>query len=358
VAKLPQPSRTTVVSALCLLLMLCSCSPIYVIRAGWEEAKILLGRERITEVIESSDTSESLKGKLQLVLAAKEFSLSLGLKPEGSFKDYTDIEREVLIWVLTGSAKTSLSPVTWWFPIVGHVPYKGFFDKDDAIDEAKALQAKGSDVYLRTSAAFSTLGWFDDPLLSTLVAYDDHALVNTVIHEILHNTLWIKNHVSFNESLANFVGSYGARDFFLTRFGLDDKRAKQSKDGWHDDVIYARFLEKVSLQLETLYKDDSLSEEEVLEQREKMFREFGKVWNDNISKLHSGRYAQVASIFNNAVIIAHRIYLEKPWEFVELYKSCDSSLERFIEVMKEVAEEVNKSGEDPYEALQKRVTGA
>lgn len=203
-----------VVLLACLALAFPGCSPLYVIRASWEEAGILMRREKIDDLVQSTDTEDSVRHKLELVKEAREFSLTLDLEPKESFTYYSSVDRDVLVWVLSAAPKTQLESYNWWFPIVGSVPYKGFFEKEDAIAAAKKLSEQGYDIYIRPSQAFSTLGWFNDPILSTMIGANDVPLVDTVIHEILHNTLWIPNHVSFNESLANFVGAHGAVEFF------------------------------------------------------------------------------------------------------------------------------------------------
>src|SRR6185436_12021884 len=117
--------------------------------------------------------------------------------------------------VLTVAYPDRLAIRTWWWPIVGRVPYKGFFDFGAARREQLKFEREGFDTELRPSAAFSTLGWFNDPLLSSTLHSDSTWLVNTVIHELLHNTVWIAGDVTFNESFASFAGNHGAQAFFV-----------------------------------------------------------------------------------------------------------------------------------------------
>ena len=112
------------------------CSPTYVLRAAFEQSKILLAREPIEEVLESSEISEETRLKLKIARDARVFANQMDLKVGGAFSDYVDVQREVLTWVVVGAKKDSFQLHSWWFPIVGSVPYKGFFDKDDAVKEA------------------------------------------------------------------------------------------------------------------------------------------------------------------------------------------------------------------------------
>ena len=116
----------------------------------------------------------------------------LKLNVGGSYSSYSYVDRPDLTYVVLAAPKTELKPYTWWFLIVGRVPYKGYFSKADAEAEIERLKADGYDTNLRTSAAFSTLGWFDDPLLSHLLKYDKVALAEVVFHELFHNTLYLK----------------------------------------------------------------------------------------------------------------------------------------------------------------------
>ncbi len=337
-----------------------SCSPFYVVQAGWEEAQILWRREKIAELVERPDTDEKLREKLKLVLQARDYAEELGLKPEGSFTQYSKVDRDVLLWVLSASSKVALRPATWWFPIVGSIPYKGFFDKEDAEEEQKTLEAKDYDTFMRPSAAFSTLGWFDDPLLSTTAKYDELSLANTVIHEILHNTVWVKDHAAFNESLANFVGSIGAVEFFKKIDAPSTTRADESMKRWKDDLEFARFLDETVASLQPIYIPDTEPLPEVADPRYKDIvgkrEEILQAAIERWQKSRGVAPAKKRAVLNNAVIIAYQIYLKQPQLFQDLYDARGGSLPVFIEEMKKLADELKKSKEDPYVALARRIT--
>ena len=171
-------------------MVLGGCSPTYVIRAGYEEAKILWRREPIATVLARPDLEPEVRRKLELVLDARRYAEGIGIKVGGSFTTLSYVDGPTMLYVLTATPQTSLEPHTWWFPIIGSVPYKGFFDRARAEAEAKTLVERGLDTSIRGAAAFSTLGWFDDPLLRHQLAADDVALVNLVLHETYHNTFY------------------------------------------------------------------------------------------------------------------------------------------------------------------------
>jgi len=224
----------------------------YLARAGWEEGKILRARRDIAAMVRDSGVSPVMRGKLQLVLAARAYAAeSLGLPAKKSFTQFTQLETDTLVLVLSGAARDTLAPVTWWFPIVGRVPYKGYFDRREAQREEQRLRDAGFDTYLRPSPAFSTLGFFNDPLLSTTLSSDSADIANTVVHELTHNKFYAPGGAIFNESFANFVGARGAAAFFRSRG--DTVNAVRTERRWEDEKRLGAFWTRVKDSLELAY---------------------------------------------------------------------------------------------------------
>jgi predicted aminopeptidase len=325
------------------------CSPFYVIRAAYEEGKILWRREPISEYLEKPDLGPDVQDKLKLVLAVREYARDvLKLNVGGSYASYSYIDRPELTYILTAAPRTELRPYTWWFLIVGRVPYKGYFSKEEAGDAAQELEGEGYDTNIRTSAAFSTLGWFDDPLLSHLLRYDKVALAEVVFHELFHSTLYVKGAGAFNESVANFVGGRAAIDFFRDRFGAGSAEHKRAISAWEEELQFSEFIAKLAAALDELYAR-KIPEEDKLRLRQQVFARGKEDWSEWVTQHPTHRFRNFSKQpLNNAVIIHYMLYLKNLKLFEALYEAGGKNL---VQVIDSIREAVGKGGE-PFEAVQ------
>ena len=238
--------------AIGLALLTATPTGCFLTRAGYEEARILTRRQSIAQLVERGGVDAPTRDKLRLVLEARAFAVdSLGLPARRSFTRYTDLGRDTLVLVLSAAHRDRLEPYSWWFPIVGRVPYKGYFDFDAARKAATGLRARGFDVYLRPSSAFSTLGWFDDPVLSTTLREDSVDLANTVVHELTHNAFYASGQAVFNESFASFVGARGSERFFRARG--DTASVRRAAARWADDQRLGAFWQALAAAIDSAY---------------------------------------------------------------------------------------------------------
>ena len=312
----------------------------YLARAAWEEMRILRARQPIARMVRDTTVAPATRAKLALVLAARDFAEdSLGLPAKDAFTEFTQLERDTLLLVLSGARKDWLSRKTWWFPVVGRVPYKGYFETDDALRAERNLAADGYDTYLRPASAFSTLGWFNDPLLSTTLRSDSIFLVNTVIHELTHNRYYAKGEAVFNESFANFVGARGTERFFRARgdsatAAQSEARAATSVARWQDYRLLGIYWASLFTVLDSTFRanpGDSLRDRR-LALRDSVYADARRTLVDSIAPLFQALDAGYATRvrLDNAALMSRRIYLTGLEDFETIYAEESQNLERSI----------------------------
>jgi predicted aminopeptidase len=328
--------------------LLSGCSPLYVLQAAYEEGKILWRREPIADYLARPDVSPEIREKLRMVLDVRDYAANtLKMNVGGSYSTYSYVDRPDLSYLLTAAPRTSLQPYTWWFLLVGRVPYKGYFSRADADHAAADLQKRGYDTYIRSSAAFSTLGYFNDPLLSHLLRYDKTMLAELIFHELLHNTLYVKGASDFNESLANFVGSRAAIQFFREKYGPGSTEHKLAIRSWQDDLEFSAFIQRCAASLDDLYREN-LPFEEKLRLRDELFQKFKEEWARELSERPNRfrRFSQQP--LNNAIIIHYLLYYKDLKLFETLYDMNGQDLLATIERVRAAV----KEGGSPFERVE------
>ncbi|NJL24961.1 MAG: aminopeptidase, partial [Calothrix sp. SM1_5_4] len=184
------------------------CHTGYYLHGAYNQSKLLHQRRPIEHALRDSRLSEESKRKLRLVQEVKKFAEEdLKLKPSRNYTTFVQLDEPYVTYIVQASDAWELKPYLWHFPLVGKVPYKGYFRKALAEEEAAGFDRSKYDVFVRGVSAYSTLGWLQDSVLSSMLRYDDTDLVETIIHETLHTTLYIKSAAEFNERMATFMGT-------------------------------------------------------------------------------------------------------------------------------------------------------
>jgi len=333
-----------------------ACSPLYVLRAGYEEAKLLSRRESIAELVRDSTTAPETRAKLQLVLRARAFAQdSLALDAGKSYTTFAQLDSDTLALIVSAAYKDRFEAYTWWFPIVGNVPYKGYFSEGKANESVASLERKGLDTYLRPTAAFSTLGWFNDPLVSALLRYDSVSLAGTVIHELLHNTIYLSGQAMFNESFAEFVGSRGAIMLFCGGGALESSECRRAQALWADELVFGRYLSGLVDELEVLYARQDIATAEKLRLREEIFARSQRSFTESVRpQLRVSSYASFArEPLNNALLLSRRLYYHRLDVFDALFARTGGDLPRTIQLVLEAT----RGGGDPYLAVEGLLRG-
>lgn len=207
----------------------------------------------IAEVLARPDLPAPLRAKLELVVAARRFAVQrLALPDNDSYRDYVDLGREAVVWNVFAAPALDLAPVKSCFPIAGCLEYRGYFAQAAAERHAASLRAQGYDVFVGGVAAYSTLGWFDDPMLSTVLAWNDERIAEILFHELAHQRVYLAGDTTFNESYAMAVGEAGVADWLATRAqSARDWQAAQARE----QAFIALLLEARS-RLAALYAGD------------------------------------------------------------------------------------------------------
>ena len=259
----------------------------------------------------------------------------LGLKMTKNYTRYVSLDRNYLAAVVSASAADSFVRHEWQFPVVGRMPYIGFFDIENAHKERAKLEKKDLDVWIRGVSAFSTLGWFRDPLFPWMRDYPPYRLADLIIHESVHATVFIKGQVQFNEELAEFIGNEGARLYMESRFGIDADEYKAMISADEDNRHFVTFIRELIAELQTLYESDN-SREEKLSEKERIINDFQQRFEAEYEdRFTSENYRSFSTLpVNNAYLELYRLYYAEDDYIAALYKNSGRTLPEFIAAAK------------------------
>ena len=327
-------------AALALVAGCTACSPLYVVRAGIAEIGILRGRQPIHEILNDTTVNPDTRSKLAYVVDARRFAAEdLGIDVGDSYTMFTQLDRDTLAMVVTAAWPDRLVPKTWWFPIVGHVPYKGHFSLQSALEEEASLANEGYDTWVRPTSAFSTLGWFNDPILSTALKTDEVEVVTTVIHELAHQHLFLPGQVEFNESFATFIGRAGAARYFCTREGSGPQSIKchRALARWRDSQVFSSYLDELVKRLEAVYDDPELTPEQKATERLPIIARGLQEFDEQVAPaLESLTFAGFRhGKVNNATLLSYIRYYKRLLDFNAFLKSHEGDLAQALSDIKE-----------------------
>lgn len=198
------------------VLTLCACETVaYYSQAATGQLSLLWARESIDEMLQSAEVDQDIKRKLALVLEARDFAeQQLGMSAGHTYTQYVELDRAYVVWNVFAAPEFSTAPINWCYPIAGCVAYQGYFSETAAQEFGQKLRSEGYDVYIGGVDAYSTLGWFDDPLTSSVLRRPDHRVVALIFHELAHQKIYVPGDTTFNESFASFVEEEGLRRWF------------------------------------------------------------------------------------------------------------------------------------------------
>jgi predicted aminopeptidase len=331
---------------------LSGCNATYYLKSGYNQLKLMNAREDVSKVLQREDLSEVDRKKILRANEARVFAEEvMGLRKTKNYTSFVQLDRPYVNYALSAAPKWQLEHYRWDFLIVGKVPYKGFFNEAEGKAEEQKLIEQGYDTYLRGVAAYSTLGWFRDPLLSSMMRYSEYDLVNTVIHETVHATLFIKSSADFNERLATFLGNKGAEAFYLKAEGANSETLKRVSEELEDEKLFGIFITEELKQLEEWYKSNASTvhaggmDEAV---RAARLKEIQTRFVQNLKpKLKSKAYDKFPDrVLNNAYLNVYKTYLKDHSEFERLWQKVGGDFHAFLKACIAI-----EDAEDPEVAL-------
>ncbi|QRR03978.1 aminopeptidase [Dyadobacter sandarakinus] len=306
------------------------------------QISMLMQVEEVEKVLLDPAFPDSLKTRIRLIQEIKQFGIdSLGLSPSKNYTTFYNQHGKPLIWLITASERYKVAPYKWTFPIVGTFPYKGFFDSTRAAKEEQQLIAQGLDTDMGDVSAWSTLGYFRDPILSSMFRRKDGSLANLILHELTHGTLFVKDNLELNENLASFVGDQGAIRFLKHKYGSDSPQMKAYEYSKQYNDAYSRHMLRGASQLDSLYSTfaglaptpdkDSLKKgliRHIVETSDTLL-------NGQLGTLRTNRKVD-REMPNNAFFISYLTYKSRQDSFLQEYQTKFSGdLKKYLLYLKE-----------------------
>ncbi len=290
---------------------LAGCSQVgYVVQQGIAQFGVIARSVPLEDALQDSTLTETQRRKLALIASARDFARDeLQLSVGRSFTLFHNTQGKPLAYNVSASRRDRLEPRRWWFPVIGWIDYIGYFERADAQRAAEELRAEGLDTWVRAVDAFSTLGWFPDPVHSPLLERDDASLVDVVVHELAHNTVYAAGQSDFNESLATWIGRYGARRYY-ERLPDGADTIAQMAQRHADEAAINDWLAQTYSRLAQHYASDATSEAK-LAGREALYDAARQRFREEVLPRLSEpeRYSRWGELpTNNALLLQNRRY--------------------------------------------------
>lgn len=301
---------------------------VYGIQQGIGQMNLIWNAQSFKEFLEKGEYSDSVKKvhreKLALIREIKQFAIdSLGLKASKSYTSIYDQKGKPILWAVTACQPYQLEAKEWHYGPLGKMPYKGFFDSTKTKNLVTSLKNEGYDVNVYEPAAWSTLGWFRDPILSSMLDWSEGDLASLIIHEMTHSTIWISGNVEYNENLADFVGDNGALLFLERKYGKHSDVYQKYIHKEEDTQKFYSHILKGAQRLDSLYRrftpEDSKKEKEA--KKQKLIREIMQSMQQ-VSFFNKDKYQNLfqKGTPNNAYFMAFLRYRSKQNDFEQEFK--------------------------------------
>ncbi len=319
----------------------CGCNELgYVTTAAFGHLELLAATVPIEDGLDDPTLNDEQREKLHLVLLARDYAEEvIGLNVGGSYRTFINLHGKPLAWNLSASHKDAIEAYLWDLPFVGRISYLGYFDFDAVVAERDRLVRIGYDTFIYELDAYSTLGMLPDPVTSALFRRGIASLVETVIHELLHNTIYRPDDPVFSESLAMFVGRAGAIAFLGEQFGTESDLVRQAAEGYEDSDRFNAFLADLRADLEVLYGSDQHRDLKIAA-RQPIFEDARvRLAEELLPTLnHPASYEPYTDVtFNNAFLLVNVRYNSSLDLFEQVFELSDRDWGRALAVFRQAA---------------------
>lgn len=319
-------------------LLLSACSGLsYYAQAVRGQSELVFKRRSITTMLADPSTDPGLAARLMNARQARRFaSQQLGLPDNRSYTRYVELHRKEVVWNVFAAPRYSVEPILHCFPIAGCVAYRGYFSEADARKELARVRAQGDDADIGGVPAYSTLGWFADPILSSMMRWDDDELDSTIFHELAHQLIYVKDDTAFNESFATFVQDEGLREWRQSR-GL----VAQDDDAQAVENAFTAHVLDLRQRLKTLYASgvDAPAMEAGKQKEIADFRQRFAQWRAQVGSRAQVYDAWVAAPINNARLLPFGLYDQWTPAFASLFKDSGQQWPVFYQRVRELAKQ-------------------
>ena len=318
------------------VLVACGClSGCYYMQAAKGHIDLMSKREPISELLEDSSTEPDLARRLKLVSEARDFSITeLKLPDNDSYRSYADLGRQQVLWNLFATEEFSLEPKTWCYPIIGCVAYRGYFSNDTARRKAEGLSEEGYDVALGGVTAYSTLGKFNDPVLNTMMAWDDVRLIGVLFHELAHQVVYIKDDTTFNESFATAVEEAGLERWLESRGESELLESFHRRKALEQDIL--ALVDAARGRLEVVYAGSD--PEQMQRDKQSVFADLSDAVEQRLEQSGLPPRHWLVGELNNAKLVPLALYEAHVPAFRSLLDRCNGDFGCFFEEVERIGD--------------------
>lgn len=325
----------------------------YLLKQGFYIIRYNSKAQSIDKMLGNSHISQNTKDFLLLVKEIRSYAFdSLGLIENDNYTRYVEIDKDYLVDVVSASDELAFNQHTWCYPFFGCFPYKGYFERKDAEKQASKLSRKGLDTYIGRVDAFSTLGFFKDPIYSFMEEYSVFGIASLIFHEQTHATVFLKNRIQFNEELATFIGTEGALRFIRMKYGDGSDAYRNAILAIEDSDTYMMLMRRLYKRLAKLYKSN-IPDDKKREEKQKIIQNCKNEIMEKYNQFFkTDLYSAIGKAqINNAVLAIRMTYTLDLDIYYELYELYDRDLKKMMDFFKTL----EKCRNDPKEIIRAKL---